>query len=437
MRVSVFGLGYVGSVTAACLARDGHEVVGVDVNPDKVASINDGCAPVREPGLGELVSQMARAGRLRATSSASEALGDSEIGLVCVGTPGRRNGALDVSALEAVSRELGEALRARRPPFTVVVRSTVLPGTVESVVRGQLLEGAGADAAARLRLAVNPEFMREGSSLADFSRPPFTLVGCEEPATAALLRTLYAEVAAPFVHTSLRTAEMVKYVANAFHALKVCFANEVADVCTAVGADAREVLRVFALDRKLSVSDAYLKPGFAFGGSCLPKDLRALAYVARAHDELPPLLHAILPSNEAQQRRGLDAVLALGKRRVGLVGLAFKPGTDDLRESPLVALAEALIGKGRELLVLDRDVALARLVGANQRYIAQQIPHIASLMCDTPEQLLAHAEVVVLGHAGPDAEAVLAGLGPEHSLVDLTRGALAAAAGAERPGAAA
>jgi GDP-mannose 6-dehydrogenase len=291
-------------------------------------------------------------------------------------------------------------------------------------VRQALVEAAGADGASWLRLAVNPEFMREGSSLQDFQRPPLTLVGCDDAATAALLRSLYEGVEAPFVHTSLRTAEMAKYVANAYHALKVCFANEIADVCGATGADAREVLRVFALDRKLSISDAYLRPGFAFGGSCLPKDVRALTYAARSRDVLPPLLLSILPSNEAQLRRGIEAVLAHPGRRVGVVGLAFKPGTDDLRESPLVPLVEALIGKGRDVRVLDRDVAIARLVGANQRYIAEQVPHIASLMCETPEQLLEHAQVVVLGNAGRDAKAVLAGLGAEHHVVDLTRGAL-------------
>jgi GDP-mannose 6-dehydrogenase len=425
MRVSVFGLGYVGCITAACLARAGHEVLGVDLNLEKVGSINGGRSPLVEPGLSDLIAQVVHSGRLRASADPEDAVRLSDVGLICVGTPGLPNGSLDVSALRGVCESIGRALRERFTPFTVVVRSTVLPGTTESVVQPALLDAAGPNGATWLRLAVNPEFMREGSSLADFVRPPLTLVGCHDEATAAVVRALYVEVDAPFVHTRLRTAEMAKYVANAFHALKVCFANEIADVCDATGADAREVLRVFALDKKLSISEAYLKPGFAFGGSCLPKDVRALTYAARSRDVLPPLLQTILPSNEAQLRRGIDAVLASPGRRVGVVGLAFKPGTDDLRESPLVPLVEALIGKGRDVRILDRDVAVSRLVGANRRYIAEQIPHIGSLMCDSAQELLAHAQVVVLGNAGRDAQAVVAGLRPEQRLVDLTRGALA------------
>jgi GDP-mannose 6-dehydrogenase len=270
---------------------------------------------------------------------------------------------------------------------------------------------------------VNPEFMREGSSLRDFARPPFTLVGCDDPATASIVRGLYADVEAPFVHVSVRTAETVKYVSNAFHALKVCFANEVGDVSEALGADAQEVMRVLAMDRKLSISEAYLRPGFAFGGSCLPKDLRALLYAARTNDVMPTLLSSILPSNHAQLERGVQAVLDTGKRRVGVLGLAFKAGTDDLRESPMVSLVETLIGKGCDVRILDRSVSVARLVGANRRYIEEQIPHIASLMCGDVETLLGHAEVLVVGTADHDAELVLAGSTRRHVIVDLTRGA--------------
>ncbi len=424
MRVSVFGLGYVGCVTGACLARAGHEVVGVDVNPEKVALIAGGRSPVVEPGLGDLVAQVVRGGRLRATLSTEEAVAATDVALLCVGTPGRRNGALDVSALESASRAIGHALCHRAEPFTVVVRSTVLPGTTDSLIVPALLAGGGLRFSSSLRVLVNPEFMREGSSLADFARPPLTLVGSPDPVAASLLRSLYAEVEAPFVTTSVRTAETVKYVANAFHALKVCFANEIGDVCAALGADGQEVMRIFALDRKLSISEAYLRPGFAFGGSCLPKDVRALLYAARGADVLPPLLSSILPANEAQLRRGAEAVLATGKRRVGVVGLAFKPGTDDLRESPMVSLVETLVGKGCQVRILDRNVAVARLVGANRRYIEEQIPHIASLMCDSVEALIAHAQALVIGSTDADAQRVLASAGPDHVVVDLTRGAL-------------
>jgi len=422
MKASVFGVGYVGSVTAAGLAGQGHEVVAVDVNPEKVDLINRGLAPVVEPGLGELLAAVVRAGRLRATTSSAEAVAGSDLALVCVGTPSRSNGRLDVDAVAGVGREIGSALRGRRRPYTVVLRSTVLPGTAETVLLPSLREGLGTAPGPRLEIAVNPEFMREGSSLQDFAHPPLTLVGCAKAETAARLRALYEGVQAPYIHTAVRTAEMVKYAANAFHALKVCFANEMGDVCEALGADGQEVMRIFAMDRKLSVSDAYLRPGFAFGGSCLPKDVRALLYGARAADLLPPLLGAILPSNEAQVRRGVEAVLATGRRRVGVVGLSFKDGTDDLRESPLVTLVECLIGKGCQVRVLDRNVSLARLVGANRRYIEEQIPHIASLMCEGPEALLEHAEVLVVGKVGPEAAEVLGRAGPDLAVVDLTRG---------------
>lgn len=425
MRVSVFGLGYVGCVTAAGLAKAGHDVTGVDVNHEKLAMVNAGASPVVEPGLGELMSEMVGVGRLRATASTEEAVGASDLALICVGTPSRPNGQLEVDAIMRVGGEIGRALWGRvRRPFTVVLRSTALPGTTERVLVPSIIRAAGGRWRRLLHVAVNPEFMREGCSLQDFARPPLTLVGSADAAAVSLLRSLYAGVQAPFVHTAVRTAEMVKYVANAFHALKVCFANEIADVCAAFGADAQEVMRIFLTDRKLSVSEAYLRPGFAFGGSCLPKDVRALLYGARAADVLPPLLSAILPSNEAQIERAVESILATRRRRVGVVGLSFKEGTDDLRESPMVALVEALIGKGYAVRVLDRNVSIARLVGANRRYIEEQIPHIASLMCPSVEALLAHAEVLVIGNLGEEAARVLAGARPDQTVIDLTRGAL-------------
>jgi GDP-mannose 6-dehydrogenase len=422
MRVSVFGLGYVGCVTAACLAKAGHEVVGVDINEDKVIMVNDAVAPVIEPGLGELLVEVVEQKRLRATARSEDAVEETELALICVGTPSLTNGRLDVSSVGRAAREIGSALRYRRKPYTVVFRSTVLPGTTEQVLIPSLLEGAGRDLGPSLQVAVNPEFMREGSSLYDFAHPPFTLVGCKDTETASLIRSMYAGVEAPFVHTAVRTAEMVKYVANAFHALKICFANEIGDVCTALGVDAQEVMRLFLMDRKLNISEAYLRPGFAFGGSCLPKDLRALVYGARAADVSLPLLSAILPSNEGQIRRAVEEVLETRKRRVGVVGLSFKPGTDDLRESPMVALVETLIGKGCDVRILDRNVSIARLVGANRRYIEEEIPHIASLMCENIAALLTHAEVLVVGYPCEEAALAVAGASSDHIVVDLTRG---------------
>jgi len=399
VRVSVFGLGRVGSVTGACLARAGHDVVGVDVDPGKVRSVQEGRSPVVEPGLEELTARAARDGRLRATASVDEAVAASEVAFLC--------GAPDVSGLARLSQRIGRALRHRDEPFTLAVRSTVPPGTTETVVVPGLLAGGGLAFRSSLRVVANPSFMRTGCAVRDFADPPMTLVGCHDPAAASLLRGLYAGVDAPFVYTSVRAAEMVKYVANAFHALKVCFANEMADLCDAFGVDASEVMRAFAQDRTLNVSEAYLRPGFAFGGSRLPRDLRALLHAAREVDELPLLLSAILPSNQAQIRRAVRAVQATGKRRVGVVGLAGKPGNDDLRESPMVALAEALVGKGLDLRILDEHVAA---------------PHLASLMCASVEELLAHAEVVVIGSGGRDAEQVREAARPRHVVVDLTRG---------------
>ena len=423
MNVSVFGLGYVGTVTAACLARAGHRVIGVDVNAEKVAMINAAHAPIVEPGLAELLADVVGHGRLTATTSVADAVRHSEVALICVGTPSLRHGRPDVDAIARVGQQIGKALDQRAVPFTVVLRSTVLPGTTERVLVPALRETAGPHAM-RLRVAVNPEFMREGSSLQDFDHPPMVLVGSADRAAIDVVQLLYRDVKAPFVATNVRSAEFAKFASNAFHGLKVCFANEMADLCTALGADANEVSRIFLMDRKLNVSEAYLRPGFAFGGSCLPKDLRALVWAARANDVEMPMLSAILPSNEAQVRGAVEAVLRTHKRRVGVVGLAFKPGTDDLRESPVVALVESLIGKGCDVRVLDRNVAIARLMGANRRYIETEIPHIASLLCDSVEAIVAHAEVLVISSVTEDAAAARAAAGPQHTIIDLTRGAI-------------
>ncbi|MGZ8797700.1 MAG: nucleotide sugar dehydrogenase [Thermoanaerobaculia bacterium] len=424
MRISIFGLGYVGCVTAACLAKAGHEVFGVDVNPDKVAMVNSGKTPVIEPGLADLVAEMVGNGRLRATVSVDQAVRHSDLAMICVGTPSGRNGQIDTTAIESVAQDIGRALERRTQPFTIVLRSTVLPGTTDSVLVPVLRSWLGNTFDEKVSLAVNPEFMREGTSLADFERPPMTLVGCDDEKAADAVRILYERVDAPFVQTSIKVAEMTKYVSNTFHALKICFANEIGDLCESLGVDPQEVTRTFLMDRKLNISEAYLRPGFAFGGSCLPKDLRALLHVARRSDVQVPLLASIDPSNEHQIRRGIDAVLNLRKKRIGVVGLAFKSGTDDLRESPMVTLVETLIGKGCAVRIFDPNVRLASLVGANRRFIEKEIPHISSLMCDDLESLIEHAEVIVIGGSGPDAARALALSHPDQTVVDLTRGAL-------------
>lgn len=423
MKVSVFGLGYVGCVTAARLAEAGHGITGVDVNAEKVAMINRGHSPIVEAGLSELIAGVVEAGRLRATDDVSEAVAQSELALVCVGTPGQANGGLDLRYIERAVGQIGQALARHPKPFTLVVRSTLLPGSTERVVRPALRMAAGGAKLPGLEVAVNPEFIREGTALKDFLDPPFTLVGTDSAAAVGKLRELYSCIEAPFVHTDVRTAEMVKYVCNTFHALKVCFANEVAGLCDGLGADALDVLRIFRMDKRLNISEAYLRPGYAFGGSCLPKDVRALTHAAGRADVPVPLLGAIMSSNDLQVQRAIDRVLATGKRRIGLVGLAFKQGTDDLRESPLVRLVETLLGKGLAVRVLDSNVSLARLVGANKRYIEGEIPHISSILGDSVPDFLAHAEVIVIGNRGADATAVLADLPETAMVIDLTRSA--------------
>ncbi len=419
MKISVFGLGYVGCTTAVSLVRDGHEVVGVDVSPTKVSMIDVGASPVVEPGLAEVLARAVRSRKLTATMDADAAIRDSEAALICVGTPSGSNGSLDLRAVEAVAEQIGKALRRRGGPFTLILRSTVLPGTTERILIPALRGGRPLPG---VEVAVNPEFLREGTALRDYVNPPFILAGCKSDSAELVLREIYREVKGSFIRTSLRTAEMVKYACNAFHALKVSFANEIAEAAAALGADGSEVMRIFAMDRKLNVSEAYLRPGFAFGGSCLPKDVRALLYAARAADVSLPVLGSVLPSNEAQIRRAVNDVLKTRKRRVGVVGLAFKSGTDDLRESALVSLAEALIGKGCDLRILDRGVSLARLTGANRRYIEEEIPHISRLMCDDVRSLLDHAEVLVIGNASAEAAEALALAGPHHEVIDLTLG---------------
>ena len=421
MNVSVFGLGYVGCVTAACLARAGHRVVGVDINEDKVDMLNAARPPIIEAGLEDLLSEVVNSGMLRATTNTADALAGCDVALICVGTPSLPNGRPDLDGIARVGEQIGRRLNGGDRPLTVVIRSTVLPGTAESVLAPALRTGAEYHSRRPLRIAVNPEFMREGSSIKDFEDPPMVLVGADDEAAAGDVCALYETVQAPIVRTSTRTAEIVKYACNSYHGLKVCFANEMADLCDALGADAQEVMRIFAIDRKLNISDAYLRPGFAFGGSCLPKDVRALVWAARSQDLDVPVLSSILPSNEGQIDRAVERVLATHKRKVGVIGLAFKPDTDDLRESPVVALVEQLIGKGCDLRIYDRNVSMARLVGANRRYIEGEIPHISSLLCETPAEVVAHADVIVLGGRTPEAAAARAAAREDQVVIDLTR----------------
>ena len=421
MKVSIFGLGYVGSVSAASFAADGHEVVGVDVNPDKVAAVNSGRSPIVEPGLDTLLESGAKARRLRATTSTAEAIADTDLSLICVGTPSRKNGSLDLTYLIRVCEQIGDALNDKAAYHVVVVRSTVLPGTTHGHVIPTLEAHSGKKYGEGFGVAVNPEFLREGTALKDFQHPPLTLVGHNHAWDAAPTQALYDGIEAPLYSTSIRVAEMMKYTSNAWHAVKIVFANEIGNLCKRVGVDSHEVMDIFCRDEKLNISPYYLKPGFAFGGSCLPKDVRALQYRAREVDLEMPLINSVLGSNQLQIRHALDQIVETGKKRVGILGFSFKAGTDDLRESPMVILGEALLGKGYELCIYDRNVSMARLMGANKEYIEQQIPHLSRHLCESVDDVIARSDVIVIGNGAPEFSDAVTRCRPDQTVIDLVR----------------
>jgi GDP-mannose 6-dehydrogenase len=406
MQLSVFGLGYVGCVSAGCFAREGNQVVGVDVNPAKVEMINRGESTIVEEGIAELIREVVEQGRLRASTDVADAVAQSSLSLICVGTPSRANGSIDLGYIERVCEQIGAVLRNKDEAHLVVIRSTVMPGTIEEVVIPALQRSSGKKPGAGFDVCSNPEFLREGSSIRDFFDPPFTLIGARSEDAAAPLAELYLGIDSPLYVTEIRVAEMVKYACNAFHGLKVAFANEVGNVCKEVGIDSHAVMEIFAADTKLNLSPAYLKPGFAFGGSCLPKDLRALTYKARELDLQTPVLSAILESNQQQIERAFDMVMRTGERRIGVLGLSFKEGTDDLRESPMVELVERLLGKGMELSIYDRNVSEGGLLGANQEFIERHIPHIWSLMRDDIAEVMDSSDILILGNKDPEFRAL-------------------------------
>jgi GDP-mannose 6-dehydrogenase len=421
MKLSIFGLGYVGCVSAACFANNGDEVIGVDVNPVKVDIINGGRSPIVEPGIEELISAAVKQGKLRATTDANEAVANSDVSLVCIGTPGNHNGSLDLSYIKRACQQIGEALASKTRYHIVAMRSTMLPGTIDQVVIPTLEVFSGKHAGRDFGVAVNPEFLREGTSICDFNHPPFTLIGTDDQEALAPLQRLYAGIDAPLVNVGIKEAEMVKYACNSFHAMKVAFANEIGNISKALGVDSHVVMDVFCKDTKLNLSPYYLKPGFAFGGSCLPKDLRAITYKARELDVEVPLLNSILLSNRQQVERAVDTVLQSGRKNVGVLGLSFKAGTDDLRESPMVTLIETLIGKGLKLTIYDRDVELARLFGANKQYIEREIPHISSLMNSDLSAVIEQAEIIIIGKKEDEFRVLADKMNNGRVIVDLVR----------------
>lgn len=421
MRLSIFGLGYVGCVSAACFTRDGRDVIGVDANQVKVEIINSGRSPIVEPGIEDLIRRGVESGRLRATTNAEQAVHSSDVSLVCVGTPSHNNGSLDLSYVERVCHEIGEAIHTKLDFHIVAIRSTMLPGSVESTVIPALESGSGKKAGRDFKVAINPEFLREGSSISDFANPPFTLIGADDEDTATIMSRLYSHIDAPVITMAIKEAEMVKYACNCFHALKITFANEIGNICKAMDIDSHKVMDAFCKDTKLNLSAYYLKPGFAFGGSCLPKDLRAITYKAKQLDVEAAMLNSILVSNRQQVERAVEMVLGTGRKRVGVLGLSFKSGTDDLRESPMVSLIETLIGKGLKLSIYDRDVELARLFGANKSYIEHEIPHISQLMKPDLNDVVESSEVLVIGKKDDDFHMLGDKLNNGRIVIDLVR----------------
>lgn len=420
-RISVVGLGYVGCVTAACLADSGNDVIGIDVNQLKVDMINTGKTPIIENDIGDIVMRNAEAGRLRATNDILAAISETEISLVCVGTPSQPNGNLDLTYVERVCAEIGACLKAVDHRHHIVIRSTILPGTMRDLVIPTLEKNSGKTASVGFSVSFNPEFLREGTSIHDYYNPPKIVVGNRVKEDAGAVSALYEGIEAPLFIVDLETAEMVKYVDNVFHGLKVCFANEIGNICKEISIDSHDVMEIFCSDTKLNLSSYYLKPGFAFGGSCIPKDLRALTYKANALDLKTPVLSSILDSNQYQIFRALNMVLSRGKKRIGVLGFSFKEGTDDLRESPMVTLIESLIGKGYQLKIYDRNVNLAKLFGANKEYIESHIEHISKLMTDDVDELFEFAEIILIGNKSEEFAGMLAGCGENQTIIDLVR----------------
>jgi GDP-mannose 6-dehydrogenase len=419
MKISMFGLGYVGAVSAGCFAAMGNECLGVDPVRIKVDLVNGGKSPVVEKDLDHLISGAVREQRLRATNDSEEAVLATDISMVCVGTPSRSNGDLDTAALEAVSRQIGEVLRRKPARHTVVIRSTVLPGTVRGLVIPIIEEASGKKAGIDFGIGNNPEFLREGMAVHDFYKPAKTVIGAVDAATAHQIAELYKVIEAPLIKTSIEVAEMVKYADNAWHALKVSFANEIGVICKKVGVDSHEVMAIFCQDTKLNLSSYYLKPGFSFGGSCLPKDVRALTYKAKSLDLDLPVLNAIIPSNDKHTARGINLIIDRGKQPVSVLGMSFKAGTDDIRESPIIELIERLLGKGFDIRIFDRNVNLSKLVGANRDYLLKMVPHVSSLLVNSLDEALAHGKTIVIGNDDPEFRTVIPSLKPDQFVVDL------------------
>ena len=421
MKISIFGLGYVGSVSAACFANEGHQVIGVDPIGVKTAMINDGKSPIIEKDISPLTKKAVQKGKLRAIYDTVEAIENSEISFICVGTPSQLNGNLDLKYVRRVCENIGKALKNKDEFHLVVVRSTVLPGSIRDAVIPILEEYSEKTSGREFGVCYNPEFLREGTAVQDFYHPPKTVIGQDNSNSGDLLASIYEKIDAPLIQCEIEVSEMVKYVDNVWHALKIGFANEVGNFCKNQSIDSHKVMDIFCQDKKLNISSSYLKPGFAFGGSCLPKDIRAFRYKAKMLDLELPVINSILNSNNLQIERALSMITSKEKRKIGILGFSFKAGTDDLRESPMVELIERLIGKGYDLRLYDRNIRIAGLIGANKDYILNRIPHISKLMVDLVIDVIAHADVIVIGNADQEFETISNDFRTDQYVIDLVR----------------
>lgn len=421
MRISVFGLGYVGAVSAGCLASEGHDVIGLDPNKTKVDLINRGMSPIIEKDIDGIIAKSVADGKLVATLDLYKAVLESEISFICVGTPSRGNGDLDLSFVYKVCEEIGEAIQKKNDFHVVVCRSTMLPGSMRKVVIPALEKYSGKKAGVDFGVCNNPEFLREGTAVFDYSNPPKTVIGESDSHAGDVLVKLYEDLDAPLIRTTLEVAEMVKYTDNNWHALKVAFANEIGNICKEVGIDSHKVMDIFCQDTKLNLSSYYLKPGFAFGGSCLPKDVRALVYKGKGLDLDIPILSAIIPSNQQQICKAISMITSKGNKKIGVLGFSFKAGTDDMRESPVVDVIENLLGKGYDIKIYDKNVFMASLTGANRDYILNLIPHISNLMVDSIDDVLDYAQTIVIGNRAEEFLGIMDDLKPEQVVVDLVR----------------
>ena len=421
MKISIFGLGYVGAVSAGCLAKEGHHIIGVDPVQTKVSMINNGQTPIIEKDIGDIIKHAVNSGKLTATMDPVAAVMESEISLICVGTPSQFNGSLDLKYVRRVCEQIGYTLKEKDEFHVVVIRSTLLPGSMRSVVIPTIEEFSGKRAGEDFGVCNNPEFLREGSAVYDFYNPPKTVIGETDERSGDLLSQLYSSMDVPLIRTELEVAEMVKYTDNNWHAVKVSFANEIGSICKALCIDSHKVMDIFCQDEKLNISPYYMKPGFAFGGSCLPKDVRALTYKARSLDLELPVLDNIMRSNRKHIERGIQRIIDKGNKKIGVLGFSFKAGTDDLRESPIIEVIERLLGKGYDIKLYDKNVNIASLVGANRDYIMNRIPHISKLMMTTMEGALNHGHTIIIGNNSPEFRDIQDKIRPDQVVVDFVR----------------